>query len=91
MNIIPGKGVLGADIIYKDYLGCERPGKIGFIEPYEGPQDDDDKLVVWIYVIDDDPEYNIHEFVFDAGVQGKPDLKTINYAELRLSSEVVLD
>lgn len=75
--------VLGTEIIYQDYLGIDHKGIIGWCEPYYGPQDDSDKMVVWIYVVDDDPELNIHEFY-------TAENKCIMYAEVRLSTEVSL-
>lgn len=89
---VSASDVLGSDIKYKDYLGYERPGKIGWIEPYFGSDSNDpDGQIVWVYVVDDDPDYNVHEFIVNMGSMEKPDLRTINYAELRLSTEVVLD
>lgn len=84
--------ILGTNIIYKDYLGYQRYGKIGWVEPYEGDQDqEDEKQVVWIYVSDEDPEYNVHEFIVNVGTIDKPDIKHIMYADMRLSTEVYLD
>ena len=82
---------LGKSIIYYDYLGYQRYGKIGWMEPYEGDQPDDGTIISWVYISDDDPEYNVHEFVVNVGTAKKPDIKHIMYAEIRLSTEVILD
>ena len=90
--IIPADNVIGAKIIYEDYLGFERYGSIGWIEQYNGPENDDpDSLVVWVYVVDEDPEYNTHEFITNMGTFDKPDIRHIMYADLRLSTELRLD
>lgn len=82
--------VLGKAIGYNDYLGNLRSGVIGFIEEYKAPQeiDSDGKRVVWVYVVDDDPEYNVHQIIIP-DKEGKPAM--LNYADLRLSTEVFLD
>ena len=80
--------LVGRDIIYKDYLGYERPGKIGFVEPYEAPSDEP---MVWCYIVDDDPEYNNKQFIFNAGTQVAQDIRTLYYADLRLNTEIALD
>lgn len=82
--------VIGKAIGYNDYLGCLRSGTIGFIEEYKAPQDidSDGKRVVWIYVVDDDPEYNVHTMIIP-DANGRP--ATLYYAEMRLSTEVFLD
>ena len=84
------ENVLGKVIGYYDYLDNLRSGIIGFIEDYKAPQDidADGKRIAWIYVVDDDPEYNVHTIVIPDN-NGQP--KTLNYAELRLSTEVFLD
>lgn len=85
--------LVGLDIVYKDYLGYERTGKIGWYEHCSHDEyDDEGNLIVWIYVVDEDPEYNVHEFIFNASADpSKPDVKRLMYADLRLSSEVVID
>lgn len=83
--------VIGTNVSYLDYLGYQRFGKIAWIEPYLGDQDDPEKTTVWVYIVDEDPQYNVHEFIVNMGSLEKPDIKHIMYAELRLSTEVVLD
>ena len=86
------KDIIGTHIFYKDYLGIERAGIIGWFEDYKGDEPDEDGLkTVWLYVCDEDPEYNTHQIVVDMGQPGRPDLKTICYADMRLSTEVRLD
>ena len=82
--------VIGKAIGYNDYLGNLRSGTIGFIEEYKAPQDidSDGRRTVWVYVVDDDPEYNIHQIIIP-DKEGQP--KTLFYADLRLSTEVFLD
>ena len=63
-----------------------------WVEPYNGPENNDpDNQIVWIYVSDEDPEYNIHEFIVNMGTEEKPDIECIMYADMRLSTEVQLD
>ena len=88
-NYMEAKDILGLHIYYNDYLGIERTGIIGWFEEYLGDEPDEDgKKTVWLYIVDEDPEYNNKEFVFNAGTDEKPDIRTLCYAELRLSSEV---
>ena len=92
MNIIPANDVIGKSIIYHDYLGLQRYGKIAWIEAYEGPDNDDPEgYIAWIYIIDEDPEYNVHEMVVNFGTDTKPDVRSFMYAEVRLSTEISLD
>ena len=92
MKIIPANDVIGKSIIYKDYLGMQRYGKIGWIEEYNGPDNDDpDGTIVWVYVIDEDPEFNVHEMVVNFGTEVKPDVRSFMYADVRLSTELNLD
>lgn len=70
--------LIGRHVIYIDYIGLERSGKIIGVEPY--PQDNEQR---YLYIEDDDPEYNIHEDEING--------EWISYAELRPSSEVYLD
>ena len=93
MNIIEAKDVIGNHVIYYDYLGYERTGIVGFIEPYNAPDDTPGEgSVVWVYIVDDDPDYNVHEFIYNAnGNMQCPDLRHLMYAEMRLSTEVILD
>ena len=84
--------IIGTHIIYQDYLGIDRPGIIGWFEDYLGDEPEDDgKKTVWIYVVDEDPEYNNKEFVVNMGTVDNPDVRTLMYAEMRLSTEVRLD
>ena len=69
--------LIGKKVRYFDYNGFERYGSIVAIEPY--PKDDS---VVYLYISDDDIDYNIHnDIVF--GV-------LVNYADIRTSIEVCL-
>ena len=90
MALREAKDLIGLDIVYKDYLGYERPGKIGWFEDYNGADNDEEK-VVWLYVVDEDPEYNNKEFIIDIGTPNNPDVKRLMYADLRLSNEVTID
>lgn len=84
--------IIGTDVLYKDYLGCERSGKIAWFEPYLGDEPDEDgKRTVWLYIVDSDYDYNVHELVVNMGTNEVPDIKHIMYAEMRLSTEVCLD
>lgn len=92
MKILPANDVIGKSIIYQDYLGIQRYGKIAWIEDYEGPDNDDPEgKVVWVYIIDEDPEYNVHEMVVNFGTDDKPDVRSFIYGEIRLSTEISLD
>jgi hypothetical protein len=69
---------VGSSICYIDYLGYQRFGKIGWLEPYK-----DD--IYWVFIVDDDDDYNAHQVqVTTLSGEGK----IINYAEIRLSDEV---
>lgn len=84
--------IIGTNIIYNDYLGLQRYGKIAWIEPYEAPDAvDEDGETVWVYIVDDDPQYNVHEFVVNMGSVEKPDIRQFMYADVRLSTEVSID
>lgn len=72
------ENLIGKSIKYFDYLGSERYGSIAAIEPY--PEDQNQR---YIYIEDCDPEFNIHQDCITG--------KNINYAEIRLSSEVYID
>lgn len=80
------ENLIGKPVIYNDYLGIQHAGSICFVE-YGNNIDDDGNNLAWIYIIDEDSEYNVHQLSYnDNGV-----LKTLNYAEIRLSSDVFLD
>jgi len=68
---------IGKSVIYYDYLGLERYGRIVAVEPGKEPD------TPWLYITDTDEEYNTH---YDT-VNGS----NIKYAELRVSSDVILD
>jgi hypothetical protein len=70
--------LIGLHVRYFDYLDMERFGTVIMSEPYPN-----DESVRYVYIEDDDPEYNIHQDV----VLGQ----TILYAEIRLSTEVNVD
>lgn len=71
--------IIGKAIKYYDYVGDERFGSIVAIEP-SNIEDD----VVYCYIEDEDPSYNIYdELIIDGMVK--------RYAELRLSTEVYID
>ena len=92
MKIIPANDVIGKSIIYQDYLGMQRYGKIAWVEEYNGPDNDDPEgTVVWVYIIDEDPEYNVHEMIVNFGTDMQPNVKSFMYAEIRLSTEITLD
>ena len=81
--------IIGKAITYKDYLGLNRSGSIGFIEPYNSPDaQTDDGLIVWVYIVDEDPEYNNKEFIY-ANDKGEP--VRFMYADMRLSNEIFID
>lgn len=86
------KDILGTEIIYEDYLGQQRSGVIAWIEPCKtAVVDENGNYDVWVYIADQDIEYNNKTIVVQAEVNGKPETRTICYADLRLSSEVILD
>ena len=70
--------LIGKQVTYFDYLGEEHHGSIVAIESCRISKDE-----VYIYINDEEQEFNIHQDVIN-GVQ-------IIYAELRPSSEVILD
>lgn len=70
--------IIGKHVKYFDYVGDERFGTIIAAEPY--PMDPE---VAYVYIEDEDPEYNIHED-FVGGT-------LIKYAEIRPSTEVYPD
>lgn len=70
--------LIGKQVIYFDYLGEEHHGSIVAIEPCILSQNE-----LYIYINDEDQDFNIHQDIVN-GVQ-------ITYAELRPSSEVILD
>lgn len=70
--------LIGKQVTYFDYLGEEHHGSIVAIESCRISKDE-----VYIYINDEEQEFNIHQDVIN-GVQ-------ITYAELRPSSEVILD
>lgn len=70
--------LIGKQVTYFDYLGEEHHGSIVAIESCRVSQDE-----VYIYIDDEEQEFNIHQDVIN-GVQ-------ITYAELRPSSEIILD
>lgn len=82
------KEVIGKAVMYQDYLGIQRFAIIGWLEPYLTDGSDG---VYWLYLIDDDTDYNNKELVVNYGTPAKPDMRTIMYAEMRLSTEVSLD
>lgn len=70
--------LIGKQVTYFDYLGEEHHGSIVAIESCRISKDE-----VYIYINDEEQEFNIHQDVIN-GVQ-------ITYAELRPSSEIILD
>lgn len=71
--------VIGTHVRYFDYLDAERFGTVVAAEPVlYGPGD-----LAWLYIEDEEPEYNIHQDI----VFGK----LITYAEIRVSNEVDID
>ena len=82
------KEILNTPVIYQDYLGIQRFAVIGWLEPYLG---DDSENVYWLYLVDDDSDYNNKQIVVNFGTSDKPDMRTINYADMRLSTEVSPD
>lgn len=85
------KDIIGTSVTYKDYLGLEREGKIAWLEEYNEDYDESEGMIVWLYIVDDDPEHNVHEIVINMGTEIKPDIRRIMYAELRLSTEVYIN
>ena len=77
MNSI-SNALLGKAVIYYDYVGDERYGKIIAIEPYSTDSD-----LAWIYISDNEDIYNIHEDVVNENL--------IKYAAIKLSDEIYLD
>lgn len=71
--------IIGKPVKYYDYVGDERFGSIIAIDPSNFGDD-----IVYCYIEDEDPSYNIHnELIIDGMVK--------RYAELRLSTEVYID
>lgn len=70
--------IIGLHIKYFDYLGLERFGRICYVEPSNISQD-----IVYIYIEDEEPEFNIHTVMTSMG--------SIKYAEIRTNEEVYLD
>ena len=71
--------VIGTHVRYFDYLDNERFGTVVAAEPVlYGPSD-----LAWLYIEDEEPEYNIHQD-FVCG-------QLITYAEIRVSNEVYID
>lgn len=70
--------IIGLHIRYFDYLGLERFGRICYVELSSiGPE------TVYVYIDDEEPEFNIHELAAPSGI--------IKYAEIRTNEEVYLD
>lgn len=78
-NSYDPENLISKKVIYYDYLDSERYGKIVAIEPYAANND-----IVYVYIEDDEPDENIYEDL----VNGR---ELVKYAELRLSSEVIID
>ena len=70
--------ITGLHVKYYDYLGLERFGRIIFTEPYPY-----DTSILYVYIEDEETEFNIHKDVLNGN--------EIEYAEIRLSSEVYID
>ena len=70
--------ITGLHVKYYDYLGLERFGRIIFTEPYPY-----DTSILYVYIEDEEIEFNIHKDVLNGN--------EIEYAEIRLSSEVYID
>lgn len=75
---ISSNNIIGKHVRYFDYLDDERFGTIVAIEPY--PMDPE---VVYVYIEDEDPEYNVHQDFVNGSL--------ITYAEIRPSTEVYPD
>lgn len=70
--------LIGKQVIYHDYLGEEHYGHILAIEPCQNIPDE-----VYIYIEDEEIEFNIHQDMVNGNL--------ITYAEIKPSSEVILD
>ena len=70
--------ITGLHVKYYDYLGLERFGRIIFTEPYPY-----NTSILYVYIEDEETEFNIHKDVLNGN--------EIEYAEIRLSSEVYID
>lgn len=70
--------IIGLHIKYFDYLGLERFGRICYSEPSNMSPE-----IVYVYIDDEEPEYNIHTVMTPNG--------EIKYAEIRTNTEVYLD
>lgn len=71
--------VIGTHVRYFDYLGAERFGTVVAAEPVLYGSND----LAWLYIEDEEPEYNIHNDI----VLGQ----YVTYAEIRVSNEVNID
>ena len=74
--------VIGLHVTYSDFLGFERYGTIVAVEPITNPVPGEEDCM-WIYIEDEDQEYNIHQLLTPAGI--------VWYCELRISNQVILD
>lgn len=72
------ESIIGTRVIYFDYLGCERYGKVVFFEPCSF-----DNTIVYLYIEDDEYDENNKSILIN-NIE-------IRYAEIRLSSDVALD
>lgn len=72
--------IIGKQILYEDYLGFERSGRIVAIEFTNTTNVDG---IAYIYIEDEDTEFNVHQDVVNG--------QLVTYAELRPSNEVYLD
>ena len=70
--------LIGLHVRYFDYLGLERFGTIIFSEPFQY-----DDSIRYVYIEDEEVEFNIHEDNFNGNI--------VKYAEIRLTTEVILD
>lgn len=72
------KNCIGLHVKYFDYLGLERFGRIIYVEPSNMNPD-----IFYVYIEDEEPEFNIH----DININGEVKM----YADLRPSNEVYID
>lgn len=72
------KNCIGLHVKYFDYLGLERFGRIIYVEPSNMNPD-----IFYVYIEDEEPEFNIHDIIIDGEVK--------MYAELRPNNEVYID
>lgn len=75
LNNKPKDNLIGTHVRYFDYLGLERFGVIIASEPYIH-----DNTVMYVYIEDEEPEFNIHEDIVNN--------QSIKYADIRLTSEI---